>query len=148
MANFNYNRVILGGRLTADPELKTTSNGTSWTSFSVAVNRNYGGSQDGQERQADFINCVAWRVNAEFITRYFRQGSSIALEGTLQNRSWTDNNNQKRYVTEVIVDRAMFVDSKGENEGRSAVGGSEPAFSSGSDTSGFDDLSSNDDLPF
>jgi len=147
MANFNYNRVILGGRLTADPELKTTANGTSWTSFSVAVNRNYGSSQEGQERQADFFNCVAWRTNAEFITRYFRKGSSIALEGTLQNRSWTDSNNQKRYVTEVIVDRAMFVDAKGENDGRNA-GGSEPAFSSGSDAGGFDDLSSNDDLPF
>ena len=125
MANFNYNRVILGGRLTADPELKTTASGTSWTSFSVAVNRNYGSSQEGQERQADFFNCVAWRTNAEFITRSFRKGSSIALAGTLQTRSWTDSNNQKRYVTEVIVDRAMFVDAKGENDGRNA-GGSGP----------------------
>ena len=148
MANFNYNRVILGGRLTADPELKTTSTGVQWTSFTVAVNRPVSSGQDGSQRQADFFNCIAWRQSAEFVTRYFRKGSSIAVEGSLQNRNWTDNNNQKHYVTEVSVDRAMFVDAKGENEGRAATAGSEPAYSSGNDAAGFDDLSSNDDLPF
>jgi single-strand DNA-binding protein len=111
MANLNFNKVILGGRLTADPELKTTTSGTMVTTFSVAVNRRY--NPNGQI-ECDFHNVVAWKGTAEFICKHFRKGSCITLVGSLQNRSWTDNNNNKRWVTEVIADEAYFVDSKGE----------------------------------
>lgn len=93
MANFNLNKVILGGRMTADPELKMTSSGIPVTTFSIAVNRRFQSkSQDGQQQaqQADFINCTAWRNTAEFVTRYFRRGSSICVTGSIQTRSWTD----------------------------------------------------------
>lgn len=114
MANFNFNKVILGGRLTADPELKTTPSGISVTSFTVAVNRRFGG-KNGEEAQADFFNVTAWRTTAEFITRYFRKASSICIVGSLQTRSWTDQNGQKRFATEIVADEAYFVDAKSES---------------------------------
>ena len=114
MANFNFNKVIIGGRLTADPELKTTPSGVSVTSFTVAVNRNYR-SKSGEEPQADFINVTAWRQTAEFISRYFRKASSICIVGSIQTRNWTDNQGQKRYSTEVVADEACFVDAKSES---------------------------------
>lgn len=113
MANFNFNKVIIGGRLTADPELKTTNSGVSVTSFSVAVNRR---GKSGEESQTDFFNCTAWRGTAEFIAKHFKKASSICIVGTLQNRNWTDNEGNKRYVTEIIVDEANFVDSKNESQ--------------------------------
>lgn len=112
MANFNMNKVILGGRLTNDVELKTTPNGVSVATFSLAVNRKVGA---GKEAQTDFINCQAWRGTAEFISKYFRKGSSLCVVGSIQTRSWTDKDGAKRYATEVIVDEAMFVDSKSDN---------------------------------
>lgn len=112
MANFNLNKTILGGRLTADPELKQTPNGNAVCSFSLAVNRRY--QAEGQQQQADFINCVAWRQTAEFICKFFRKGSSLCVVGAIQTRPWTDQSGQKRISTEVIVDEAMFVDSKSE----------------------------------
>ena len=114
MANFNFNKVILGGRLTADPELKTTPSGISVTSFTVAVNRNYR-SKNGEEPQADFLNVTAWRQTAEFITRYFRKASSICVVGSIQTRSWVDQNGQKRFATEIVADEAFFVDAKSES---------------------------------
>lgn len=111
MANFNFNKVILGGRLTDTPELKTTASGISVASFSVAVNRRK--TQDGNQ-QADFINCVAWRQQAELITRYFRKASCITIVGELHTRTWMDGNGARHYVTEVTVDEAYFVDSRGE----------------------------------
>lgn len=111
MANFFINKTILGGRLTATPELKQTQNGTSVCSFSLAVNRRF--AKEG-EQQTDFINCQAWRGTAEFISKYFQKGSAICVVGSIQTRSWTDNNNQKRYATEVVVDEAMFVDGKND----------------------------------
>ena len=113
MAFFNLNKVILGGRLTAAPELKTTTNGTLVTSFSIAVNRKY--TKDQAQPQSDFINCVAWKNTAEFISKYFNKGSSICVEGNLQTRVYDDNKGNKKYVTEVIVEQAYFVDSKSEN---------------------------------
>ena len=110
MASFNFNKVILGGRLTSDVELKQTPQGISVCSFSVAVNRK------GKDAQADFINCQAWRSTAEFIAKFFRKGSSICLVGSIQTRSWEDQNGNKRYATEVNVDEAYFVDSKAEND--------------------------------
>jgi single-strand DNA-binding protein len=112
-ANFNINKSILGGRLTADPELKQTVSGISACTFTIAVNRKY--TKDGQQ-EADFINCQAWRQTAEFICRHFKKGSSICVTGAIQTRSWTDSNNQKRYATEVVVDEAYFVDGKNDPE--------------------------------
>ena len=104
------NSVTLMGRLVADPELKTTQNGTSVASFRLAVERNY--APQGQERQADFIPCVAWRQTAEFISKYFAKGRMIAVEGSLQSRNYEDKNGQKRTAYEVIVDQAYFADSR------------------------------------
>lgn len=114
MANFNFNKVILGGRLTADPELKTTPSGISVTSFTVAVNRRFG-NKSGEDTQADFFNVTAWRQTAEFITRYFRKASSICVVGSIQTRSWIDQNGQKRFATEIVADEAYFVDAKSES---------------------------------
>lgn len=108
MANFNFNKVILGGRLTSDPELKTTQSGLSVTSFRLAVNRR------GKDSETDFISVTAWRKTAEFITQFFRKGSSICITGSLQTRSWEGQDGQKRTVTEVQADDAFFVDSKSE----------------------------------
>lgn len=113
MANLNVNKSILAGRLTATPELKQTASGISACTFTIAVNRKY--SKDGQQ-EADFINCQAWRQTAEFISRYFKKGSSILIAGAIQTRSWTDNNGQKRYATEVVADEAYFVDGKNDTE--------------------------------
>lgn len=113
MANFNFNKVILGGRMTADPELKTTPSGIAVTTFTVAVNRRFGGKNEG-EAQADFFNVTAWRQTAEFICKYFRKASSICVMGSLQTRSWVDKDGQKRYATEIVADEAYFVDAKSE----------------------------------
>lgn len=112
MSCLNLNKVILAGRLTADPELKQTPSGLSVTSFAIAVNRKY--AKDQEQQQADFINVVAWRQTAEFISRYFKKGSAICITGTIQVRSWQDQQGQKRYATEVVADEAMFVDSKSD----------------------------------
>ena len=117
MANFNINKVILGGRLTADVELKSTQSGVSVCQFSLAVNRKY--SKDG-EQAVDFISCVAWRTTAEFLSRYFKKGSSVCIVGNIQTRSYTDKEGNKRSATEVIVDEANFVDSKSENSASEA----------------------------
>lgn len=114
MSAFNFNRVILGGRLTHTPELKTTASGISVCSFTVAINRR---TAKGEESKADFIDCVAWRETAEFVSRYFVKASSICVEGYLQQRSWEAKDGTKRTVTEVQVDRAYFVDAKSEMPG-------------------------------
>lgn len=111
-SSLNFNKVILAGRLTADPELKTTQSGVSVTSFTVAVNRPK--TKDG-ESKADFLDVTAWRQTAEFVTRYFHKASSILVEGSLQKRSWEDQNGQKRHVYEVVADRAYFVDGRDDN---------------------------------
>lgn len=108
-ANFNFNKATIGGRLTASPEVKQTQSGVPVCSFTVAVNRK------ANREETDFINCVAWRNTAEFIGKFFGKGSSICVTGAIQTRNWTDNNGQKRYATEVMVDEAYFVDSKGDN---------------------------------
>lgn len=111
--SLNLNKAILAGRLTKDPELRTTTSGTTVTQFDIAVNRR--GAKDGQQPQADFITVVAWRQTAEFITRYFKKGNSICVVGSIQTRSYTDKNNQKRTATEVVADEAYFVESKAES---------------------------------
>ena len=117
MANFNLNKVILGGRLTSDVELKQTPSGVSVCNFTLAVNRKY--SKDG-EQQADFFNVTAWRGTAEFVAKYFKKGSSICIVGSLQNRTWDDNNGKKRYATDIVADEAMFVDGKNDSQGSEA----------------------------
>ena len=133
------NVITLMGRLTSDPELKTTNNGVSVSSFNLAVDRSY--TPKGQEKQTDFIPCVAWRNTAEFISKYFRKGNKIAVKGELQQRSYTANDGSKRNVFEVIVDGAFFCESKNEPsvEMKAAVTGN-----------GFVgvNISADEDLPF
>lgn len=105
------NRVVLMGRLVADPELRQTPNGIFVASFRIAVDRNYQ-SKDTGERQADFISCVAWRQTGEFISRYFQKGRMIALEGSLQTRNYEDKTGARKTAYEVIIDQAYFADSK------------------------------------
>lgn len=140
-ANFNFNKVILGGKITADIELKQTQSGVSVCSFSVAVNRRK--TAEG-EQKADFINCVAWRGIAEFVSKYFRKGSSICVTGSIQTRSWEDQNKQKRYATEVVVEEACFVDSKGEGNDTQTSG--QPSFAN-MEAVPFEE-GTDDDLPF
>lgn len=154
MSSLNLNKVVLCGRMTADPELKQTGSGIAVVSFTLAVNRRYQSrSADGsQAQQADFINVVAWRQTAEFISRYFRKGSALCITGSIQTRSWQDQQGQKRYATEVVADEAMFVDSK--NEGGAASGQytdsyNVPSYSSSPATAPkFEELKTDDDLPF
>ena len=107
------NKVILIGRLTRDPELRTISTGNATTSFTIAVNRNFT-NQNG-EREADFINCVAWRKQAENIAKYCTKGSQVAVEGRIQTRSYDAQDGTKRYVTEIIADNVTFLGAKGSN---------------------------------
>ena len=142
-----FNKVILIGNLTSDLELKQTQNGISVTSFSIAVGRR---KVKDQEPQTDFINCVAWRSTAEFICKYFQKGKSILIVGSLQTRTWEDQNGQKRYVTEVVADEAQFVEKKSESAGMQSP--SQSANSSNSPYSvqsvGFEEMTSDEDLPF
>ena len=104
------NKVILVGNLTKDPEQRTTPSGVPCTTFTVACQRRFANQQG--VREADFINCVAWRQTAEFIARYFSKGRKIGVEGSIQTRSYDAQDGSKRYVTEVVVDNAEFVDSR------------------------------------
>ena len=107
------NKVILMGRLTRDPEMRQTTGGIQVCSFSVAVNRRF--AKDGQQN-ADFINCTAWRQQAEFICKYFHKGSMIALVGTLQSRSWENQEGKRQYSTDVVVDEVYFTGSRQETQ--------------------------------
>ncbi len=154
MSSLNLNKVILCGRMTADPELKQTTSGIAVVSFTLAVNRRYQAknAESAQAQQADFISVVAWRQTAEFISRYFRKGSALCITGSIQTRTWQDQQGQKRYATEVVADEAMFVDSK--NEG--GTGGqyaaetyNAPSYSSSpASAPKFEELKTDDDLPF
>lgn len=108
------NKSIIVGILTRAPEKRTTANGTAVTSFTVAVRRRYKDA-DGNY-QADFINCVAWRSTAEFVAKYFTKGSRIGVAGTIQTRTYDDQNGNKRYVTEVVADEVEFAGSKPQNQ--------------------------------
>ena len=137
------NNVVLMGRLTADPELKQTQNGVSVLSFSLAVDRDY--TQQGQEKQADFINIVAWRLTAEFISKYFTKGQMMALKGAIQTRSYEDKQGNKRTVFEVVADKVYFCGSKEESNNKKP----NPNNSGFDDFDGFEEIGTNDDnLPF
>lgn len=109
------NKVELIGRLTKDAELKTTSSGINYCNFIIAVDRKF--KDANGNRQADFIACVAWRTTADFISKYFKKGNRIAVVGSIQTRTYEDQNGQKKLVTEVIVDEAEFVESKYSGNG-------------------------------
>ena len=155
MANFNLNKVILGGRLTANPELKQTPSGIAVVSFTLAVNRRFQSrnTAEAQAQQADFISVVAWRQTAEFISKFFKKGSALCVTGSLQTRTWQDQQGNRRYSTEVVVDDAMFVDSR--NEGSMAPTGytpdayTAPSFSTPAAVApNFEEMKAEDDLPF
>ncbi|MBR2295965.1 MAG: single-stranded DNA-binding protein [Clostridia bacterium] len=144
MANFNLNKVILGGRITADLELKQTQSGIATIQFTIAVNRRFQGKGTEDNQSADFITVRAWRQTAEFISRFFKKGSSICVVGSIQTRNWTDPQGVKHYATDVVADEAYFVDAKGEN---TPGFGDAPSFQT-QPTPKFEEVSGDDDLPF
>ena len=146
------NCAVIMGRLTADPELRTTSSGISVTSFSVAVDRSY--VRPGEERQTDFINVVAWRQTAEFVTRYFRKGSMIAVQGSIQTRNYEDKTGAKRTAVEIVADNVSFCGSKSESgtgnfqaAPNAPADAPAPSFSTASATD-FQAADMEDELPF
>ena len=158
------NKVILIGRITKDPELRKTPQDISVVQFTIAVNRNY--QNKNGERQADFINCVAWRNQADNLARYIKKGGQIAIEGNIQTRSYDDPNGVRRYITEVVCDQITFLESKkGDGNGFNDLSQlTPPSYSnnnnyqnnsqpSQSNANPFDDIDkafdiSGDDLPF
>ena len=116
------NHIVIMGRLTRDPELRRTGSGIAVASFTVAVDRDFGG-RDGGEKETDFIDCVAWRQTGEFVSKYFTKGRMIVVSGRLQIRSWTDKDGNKRRTAEVVADNVYFGDSKRDNDGGSSYGG-------------------------
>lgn len=147
----SFNKVILMGNMTADPELKQTTSGISVCSFTIAVNRRGAKGTDGQPT-VDFIDIVAWRQSAEFVSRYFKKGNPILVCGQLQKRAWTDNQGQKRYAVEVVADEVTFA-SNANQGGAPAMGGAPvtDAYASPYSNVGessFEEIPSDDSLPF
>ena len=153
--SLNLNKVILAGRVVAEPELKQTQSGVSVVSFRIAVNRRYS-SRDAQtgQTEADFFNVTAWRTTAEFVAKYFHKGSAICVVGSIQNRNYTDPQGQKRTWTDIIADEVNFVESRSTCDNTASYGApaepySAPAFSSPATSapkSG--EIKTDDDLPF
>ena len=135
------NHIVLMGRLTRDPELRYTQSQIPVASFSLAVDRDFGG-RDGGERQTDFIDIVAWRSTAEFVSKYFTKGSMAVVSGRLQIRDWTDKDGNKRRSAEIVADSVYFGDSK--RDGGDTVQ-SEPQ---SEPQSGFSEVEDDGDLPF
>ena len=115
------NHIVIMGRLTRDPELRRTGSGIAVASFTVAVDRDFGG-RDGGEKETDFIDCVAWRQTGEFVSKYFTKGRMAVVSGRLQIRSWTDKDGNKRRTAEVVADNVYFGDSKREGEATGSYG--------------------------
>ena len=124
------NHITLMGRLTRDPELRRTGSGVAVASFTLAVDRDFGG-RDGGEKETDFIDCVAWRQTGEFVSKYFAKGRMAVVSGRLQIRGWTDKDGNKRRTAEVVADNVYFGDSK--RDGDTAGGYSAPAAAPASD---------------
>ncbi len=146
------NCAVIMGRLVADPELRTTGSGISVTSFTVAVDRRF--NRQGEERQADFIDIIAWRQTAEFVCKYFRKGSMIAIQGYIQTRTYEDKNGNKRKAVEIVADNVSFCGSKNESGSGSSYArddsfmSAQPAPSySTADAGDFKEIPE-DDLPF
>ena len=153
----SFNKVILIGNLTADPEIRQTQSQISVCRFTIAVNRRFArsaGAGDAQNQQtADFITVVAWRQSAEFVARYFKKGRPILVCGQLQSRSWTDQQGTRHYATEVVADEVSFVESKGD----APMGGNNTQYTpdaygapsySGGNTAAFEEMPADDSLPF
>ena len=115
------NHITIMGRLTRDPELRSTQSGVSVTSFTVAVDRDFGG-RDGGERQTDFIDCVAWRQTGEVVSKYFHKGSMIVVSGRLQSRKWQDRDGNNRTNWEVVADNVYFGESRRDSESNGSYG--------------------------
>lgn len=139
------NSIIIMGRLTADPELRTTTSGLSVTSFTVAVDRGY--VRPGEEKKADFIPVVAWRTTADFVTKYFRKGSMIAVQGSLQTRNYEDKNGNKRVAFEIVADQVSFCGSKAESGSYGNDAGNVSSYNNAS-VDDFSTVVNDDDLPF
>ena len=140
------NKVVLMGRLTADPELKRTTSDIAVTSFRIAVGRNY--SKDGAERQADFFNIVCWRSTAEFVSKYFSKGKMIVVAGSLQARTWVDKEGKNRETVEVIADEVHFADYS-KREDSDALPNQMETYSSSGNSEDFQKIDDDDDdLPF
>ena len=147
----SFNKVILVGNLTADPELKQTPSGVSVCRFSIAVQRRFGRNEQGQT-PADFFNIVAWRQSAEFVARYFTRGRAILVCGQIQNDNWTDQQGVKHYATDIVADEVNFVDSRNESAASAPYTNdayTAPSFSSDASVAPkFEELKTDDDLPF
>ena len=135
MSALNLNKVIFCGRLTADVELKATPSGQSVVTFTLAINRPR--PKDGAEQKADFLSCVAWEKKAEFISKYFKKGDSIYLEGEARTRNYKNQEGRTVYVTEFLVNEARFVDNKSTTDAPAAI--TEPHF---------EEIGKDEDLPF
>ena len=141
------NKVILMGRLTADPELRHTPSGTSVTSFSLAVNRSF--SRSGEQAQTDFIDVVAWSGTAEFVSKWFTKGLQVAVCGRLQTRTWEDKQGNKRKAVEVVAEEVHFADSKRDGSGNRTAGNQSMPFDLPANGGGFDELADDESqLPF
>ena len=143
------NKVVLMGRLTRDPEVRyTQTNNTLVASFSLAVNRRF--ARQGEERQADFINIVAWAKTGEFCSKYFKKGQQVGIIGRIQTRTWDDDQGTKHYVTEVVAEEAYFADSKRDSydSGDSFANNFGSTMPGSNDASADFEVSSDDDLPF
>lgn len=141
------NVVVLSGRLTADPELKTTANGISVCSFSIAVERRF---KSGEERQSDFINIVTWRSSAEFVSKYFKKGQMIAIRGSIQTRRYQDKDGNNRTAFEVVADDVQFADfARRDGDAAPAAVAATPASYSNAGAGDFTSIDEVDeDLPF
>lgn len=142
------NTAILMGRLTADPELRYTGSNIPVTSFSLAVDRAY---KNGEERQTDFINIVAWRQRAEFVSKWFKKGQLVAVEGSIQTRRYTDKDGNNRTAFEVVANNVHFAERRDASAGAPAFQESAPAPAPSFSNTGAEDFSSlpgDDDLPF
>lgn len=137
------NVAILMGRLTADPELRHTANNIPVTSFSLAIDRRF---KTGEERQTDFINIVAWRQTAEFVSKYFSKGQLVAVEGSIQTRRYQDKDGNNRTAFEVVANNVHFAERK-DASARPAAESAAPSFSN-ADTSDFSEIAGDEDLPF
>lgn len=138
------NVVALMGRLTADPELRKTNQGTSVTQFTIAVERSF--ARQGEQRQADFITIVAWRSTAEFVCKYFKKGAMIAVDGSIQTRTYQDKNGNNRKAFEIVANGVHFAGGKKENDSGEANKIAEPAYNS-QDYDDFAVIDDQEDLP-
>lgn len=141
----SLNKVILIGNIVADPELKQTQSGISVTSFRIAVSRKYSSRNAEGGQQTDFINIVAWRNTAEFVSKYFSKGKSIFVCGSLQTRDYTDTNGQRRFVTEVVADEVSFVEKKSDSPNAPIQ---ETPYGSSPKDVDFEEMGTDEDLPF